>query len=396
MSRGANRIGEKRMMNCGMMATVVAQRSATDLDVEFEGGALAEHKKWSHFKDGRVAHPGSKSHVGETHVNNNGAGFIIVEQSSYRDCTVQFEDGVVKKHVSYESIKTGSVSHPNKYALMHIGEEYMTNLGLKAIVIAWRSEKDIDVRFENGKIGAHKSFSNLKTGQIAWDGYKKSAAEYIGMTRVHNVSGLMMAIKNAESLTNMDVEFSDGYLAAGVALQRFLKGTVSHPGYPATRVDRIGEKALSKCRMYMTITCYRKSRDIDVEFEDGSVKKHASYDDFLTGLIYPEGWDHSRKNERIGLHKITNQGFGITVTGYTNSNLADFTFDDGTKVCGRQFRSFANGSITYPEKNRWAGFSIKHAWSEGDDHYYNCRCSRCGLEDILTPEQMVAHMQSHD
>ena len=61
LSNGARKnvscLGEKRMMNCGMEATCIAYRRATDIDVQFEDGTIAYHKRKDHFISGGIAYP---------------------------------------------------------------------------------------------------------------------------------------------------------------------------------------------------------------------------------------------------------------------------------------------------------------------------------------------------
>ena len=48
------RIGEKKMMHCGMECTIVAYRSYNDIDVEFDDGYKLFHRNYGKFKDGGI------------------------------------------------------------------------------------------------------------------------------------------------------------------------------------------------------------------------------------------------------------------------------------------------------------------------------------------------------
>lgn len=50
-------VGETKQMNCGYICTVVRDASSTDIDVEFEDGAVVEHTKRSMFLFGSILHP---------------------------------------------------------------------------------------------------------------------------------------------------------------------------------------------------------------------------------------------------------------------------------------------------------------------------------------------------
>ena len=53
MATKTNRLGETRMMNCGMKATIIRYGKADDIDVRFEDGAVVEHKLYRKFKKRR-------------------------------------------------------------------------------------------------------------------------------------------------------------------------------------------------------------------------------------------------------------------------------------------------------------------------------------------------------
>ena len=50
MATKIDRLGETRMMNCGMEATIIRYGKYSDIDVRFEDGAVAEHKAYDQFK----------------------------------------------------------------------------------------------------------------------------------------------------------------------------------------------------------------------------------------------------------------------------------------------------------------------------------------------------------
>ena len=52
-----NRIGEKRMMNNGLEATITAYLNSKDIDLEFEDGMVVTHRTYSNFKKGNIGHP---------------------------------------------------------------------------------------------------------------------------------------------------------------------------------------------------------------------------------------------------------------------------------------------------------------------------------------------------
>ena len=55
MAAKIDRLGETKMMNCGMKATIVRYGRYEDIDVRFEDGSMVEHKAYSAFKKGEIA-----------------------------------------------------------------------------------------------------------------------------------------------------------------------------------------------------------------------------------------------------------------------------------------------------------------------------------------------------
>lgn len=53
-TQGKNRIGETRIMNNGMIATVIAYRNCKDIDIKFEDGNIIEHRYYRHFLSGCI------------------------------------------------------------------------------------------------------------------------------------------------------------------------------------------------------------------------------------------------------------------------------------------------------------------------------------------------------
>lgn len=46
-----------RQMNNGFNATIIAYRNVTDIDVQFEDGTVVEHRTYQSFKLGKIRNP---------------------------------------------------------------------------------------------------------------------------------------------------------------------------------------------------------------------------------------------------------------------------------------------------------------------------------------------------
>ena len=171
MATKTNRLGETRMMNCGMEATIIRYGNARDIDICFEDGAVVEHKEYSKFKKSGIAHPSTtaEARLGETRMMNCGMKATIIRYGGATDIDVRFEDGAIMEHMIYSKFKKGSIAHPNTKvsAKDRLGETNMMNCGMEATIIQYAKYTDIDVRFEDGAVVEHKVYGAFKKGGIA-------------------------------------------------------------------------------------------------------------------------------------------------------------------------------------------------------------------------------------
>ena len=160
-------------MNCGMKATIIRYGNVMDIDVRFEDGTVVEHKGYHDFKKSKIANPNiktsAKNCLGETRMMNCGMKATIVRYGKYADIDVRFEDGVVAKHKTYAAFKRGEVANPNikAFAKSRLGETRMMNCGMEATIIRYNTSKDVDVRFKDGTVVEHRIYGDFKKNKIA-------------------------------------------------------------------------------------------------------------------------------------------------------------------------------------------------------------------------------------
>ena len=162
-----DRLGETRTMNCGMEATIIRYGNATDIDVRFEDGAVTKHKAYKEFGNGKIANPNVKARLGETRMMNCGMKATIARYNGVRDIDVRFEDGIVMEHKSYSKFKRGNIAHPSTTAGNRLGETQGMNCGMVATIIRYGNATDIDVRFKDGIIVKNRTYDAFKKGGIA-------------------------------------------------------------------------------------------------------------------------------------------------------------------------------------------------------------------------------------
>ena len=292
MAAKIDRLGETRMMNCGMEATIIRYGGATDIDVRFEDGAVAKNKAYGEFKKGGIAHPSTtaKARLGETRMMNCSMKATIIRYENADDINICFEDGKVVEHKTYRAFKKGYIAHQNTNVPIeaHLGETQMMNCGMEATIIRYEGNTNIDVRFEDENVVEHKTYNAFKKGEIANQNIKASR---LSETRMMNC-GMEATIIRYGKAIDIDVRFEDGKVVVHKAYDKFKKGSIVHPS--TTAKARLGETRMMKCGMEATIIRYEGATDIDVRFEDGTVVKHGVYGNFKKGEIAHESLSQKR------------------------------------------------------------------------------------------------------
>lgn len=396
-----DRLGEAREMKCKMEATIIRYGSAKDIDVRFKDGAIAKHKTYNLFKEGGIANPNMKvsaeDRLGETRMMKCGMEATIIRYNRCDNINVRFEDGAVVKHRKYREFKKGEIANPNIKASAEnrLGETKMMNCGMEATIIQYKNAMDIDVRFEDGSMVEHKAYSAFKKGEIANPNIKASAKNCFGETRMMNC-GIKATIIRYNTNKDIDVRFEDGTVAVHKTYNAFKKGEIANQNIKASR---LGETRMMNCGMEATIIRYGKAIDIDVRFEDGAVVEHKAYYSFKKGNIAHQKTNVSAE-ARLGETRMMNCGMKATIIRYGNAMDIDVCFEDGTVVEDRDYAQFKRGNIahqslclSYGSKD-FHGFVCKQGFIDEDRTLYECVCKHCSLEDVLTPQEMMEHEKS--
>ena len=400
MAAKIDRLGETRMMNCGMKATIIRYENADDINICFEDGKVVEHKTYRAFKKGYIAHQNTnvpvEARLGETQMMNCGMKATIIRYNNTRDIDVCFEDGTIIKHGVYGNFKKGKIANPNIKASAEnrLGETRMMNCGMEATIIRYGKYIDIDVRFEDGTVVKHKSYGKFKKGEIANPNIKTFTEVRLGETRMMNC-GIEATIIRYGRCDDIDVRFEDGAVAKNKAYGEFKIGKIAHPS--TTAENRLGETRMMNCDMEATIIRYGNSKDIDVRFEDGTIAKCKMYGEFKRGKIaHPS----TTAENRLGETRMMNCGMEATIIRYENNRDIDVRFEDGKVVGHKAYGTFKRGEIAHQSLNLnygskdFHGFICKRGFIDEGRTLYECICKHCGLEDVLTPQEMMEHEKS--
>lgn len=116
----AQRTGMTRKMKNGLMAEITAYNGSGDITVRFENGKVNKHATYANFLQGSVSYEKTvagcnkdlaQQRIGEQRVMNNGLKATIVRYICNTRVIIRFEDGT-EKETAYQSFVQGYVKYP--------------------------------------------------------------------------------------------------------------------------------------------------------------------------------------------------------------------------------------------------------------------------------------------
>lgn len=232
-------IGQTNKMNNGLLATIIDYRRNDDIDIQFSDGVKVYNKTYKSFKNGNIKHPNIDYHssikkddrVGETRVAKNGLKVSVIAYRSAEDIDVMFEDGYVVKNIPYRRFLKGEIKHPNfntkkhKSEMIYLHEKRKMNNGLVAEIVRCNGKKDIDVIFENGNRVNNRTYYDFERGKISDCSLKDKRQGSI----VTLNCGIKVKIIEYRSKKDITIQYEDGIVRNISAISVFEKGT--HPSF---------------------------------------------------------------------------------------------------------------------------------------------------------------------
>lgn len=336
-------IGKSNRMFNGQVATIVAYRGYYDIDVQFEDGTIVEHRAIDKFKSGNITSPNCNSStkasvLGVEVTQNNGQKAKCVAYHTNVDIDIQFEDGTIVYHKQKASFLRGEIRNPkfNKFSI--VGKTVLQNCGMKATCIVDRGGKDIDVQFEDGFVVQHRNRYEFLKGTIQNHNMSSCFGQTIDMNNGQKATCIRYLAHD-----DIDVQFEDGTIVEHTRKDYFVNGSLQNPNHDP--FSCLGETRVMLNGQQATCIAYRRSDDIDVQFEDGTIVCHRQKASFLRGEISNSNYDpYSCEGET----KLMNNGMNATCIKYRNSEDIDIQFEDGTIVEHKTKSCFVNGSIANP------------------------------------------------
>lgn len=163
--------------------------------------------------------------------------------------------------------------------------------------------------------------------------------DHVGETNIAT-NGQKMTIVKYLGFRDMDVQFEDGTIVEKTRYDSFLKGVIRNPNL------LVGKETVANNGQKMTIIACRTTADIDVKFEDGTIVTHKKYDSFIKGRIKNPNCTNSNWQENRTM--IANNGQEMTIIAFRSTTDVDVQFSDGTIVEHRKYDDFLRGKIRNP------------------------------------------------
>lgn len=174
--------------------------------------------------------------------------------------------------------------------------------------------------------------------------------------------------------------------------------------YEKLKKYRVGEEHIQANGMNAKIIEYRYANDMTVEFEDGFIKKRASYYDFINGKVTHTNKSFNMKKriqKRIGERMVNHNNLIMTIVDYRNINDIDVLFEDGVLVEHVRFAAFFQGSLKHPTKKTifWPSKANKKLIGRMirtlDNHYRIIDVHGENSVDVINDEGIIFYNKSY-
>ena len=338
-----HRLGQTAIMSNGISATIIRYFNANNIDIKWDNGIITEHCRYNNFIAGAIRCTPKKNQDGtrtnrkvdrinEKRMMNCGLYATIIKYINCKDLDVQFEDGYIAEHVKYQTFMHGRVYNPNTYGTLGVSRnEYALQCILQPFGFAkaeqgslkelgfGQCELDLYNPNLNGhKVGIEYDGGSLYKGRghsVLRDKRKNKLCVNAGITLIRirepqledlNDTSIDFKMTSAEILSQ---NFIDTIKAVIAFLNKSFKASISSdilydrnkmlvdfknkfcfPNYYRKKTSSLKESRISEvntmnCGMDAMIISYKNRDDINIEFEDGSIRKHVKYGAFKNGSI---------------------------------------------------------------------------------------------------------------
>lgn len=123
------------------------------------------------------------------------------------------------------------------------------------------------------------------------------------------------------------------------------------------RQCKVGEQVMATNGQMMTLIAYRNMFDIDIQFEDGTIRQHCFYQAFTKGEVSNPNTictgpnnilTRAARPNRLGEKRMMNCGIEAEIIVYRSAHNIDIRFTDGQVKTGLNYCQFKAGAVRHP------------------------------------------------
>lgn len=233
-------IGQTKVMNNGYEAKITKIYDDGYVDCIFENDIERSHVSYSSFYHGKIGLKSNKQLHEEASIKDlrrqmkSGEFATCIAYRTNIDIDIRFDDGTEIYNVTKCSFMNGDFTNPNSDSRFSMKDVIIDmNCGMKAKCIEDRGCNGIDIMFEDETV-VTTTRGNFRKGSVANPtlGYMYSLRvnhePYIGQEKYMNC-GYKCRIIKCDYVWDTTVEFEDGSQVEHIYKSSFDRGTVLHP-----------------------------------------------------------------------------------------------------------------------------------------------------------------------
>ena len=305
-------LGMKLVMNCGLVAEVIADRGASDIDVQFEDGLVVQHRYRADFKRRQISHPFYATRSFPQQL------VLASVRQYFPDAIADFRPTFLKNQKSGHNLEI-DVWIPS----LCVGVEYDGYPWHKKETP--QSLAKFETILDSDEIRA--LYCLVEKGCVKHESTKHHnyLLDVDPKTPSHEQRHLIEEIRLATTKLLKELGVSNPVLLYDEAFLDSIRTNLVDELVGEVRAMKNGHKA--------KLIVYRNSGDIDVQFEDGTIVRHRRIQNFREGEIKNPNFN---KSSTVGMTVRMLNGLEATCIAYRSSKDLDVQFEDGTIVPSMQ------------------------------------------------------------
>lgn len=315
-----NAIGKKFLNYKGEEATIIEYRNAKDVDVIFNDGEMCKNTTMAQIRKGlfvkdcenqRSIENMKRKYIGKIFSSSNGETATVLDYKNNNEIYVEFSDGykcyITAKHLNRD------FAHPLKSSKnienmkkKYEGLFFTTNKGYKCRVLNYISSNNVLIEFLEDKVTKTTLLRSIKTGRVEHPNDERTVENYskklLGKTFTSNNGDDAIVIEYNNS-KDIKIQFEDG-TTSKVALCKLQIGRFSHPNKSRMNKEAmantiLGKEVMNSYGMKAVCIKYLSTKEVYMQFEDGVVIRTCKSNISKGSFSHPYHNTNTKKNSFV-------------------------------------------------------------------------------------------------